>query len=45
MTHFVMERRNGETKETPLHADIERNLIDAYNRHLMSLDASVHRTG
>jgi hypothetical protein len=26
-------------KETPLHADIERNLIDAYNRHLMSLDA------
>lgn len=26
-------------KETPLHADIEKNLIEAYNRHLMSLDA------
>jgi hypothetical protein len=26
-------------KQTPLHADIEKNLIDAYNRHLMSLDA------
>jgi hypothetical protein len=26
-------------KETPLHADIERHLIEAYNRHLMTLDA------
>lgn len=26
-------------KQTPLHADIERNLIEAYHKHLMSLDA------
>ena len=26
-------------KQTPLHADIEKNLIEAYNRYLMSLDA------
>ena len=26
-------------KQTPLHDDIEKNLINAYNRHLISLDA------
>lgn len=33
------EARKNPYKQTPLHADIERNLTDAYHRHLMSLDA------
>jgi hypothetical protein len=33
------EAEKNPFKETPLHTDIERNLMDAYNRHLMSLDA------
>lgn len=33
------EAEKNPFKQTPLHADIERNLIAAYHRHLSSLDA------
>jgi hypothetical protein len=33
------EAAKNPSKETPLHADIGKHLIDAYNRPLMSLDA------
>lgn len=38
-SYIHSEAAKNPFKETPLHADIERNLIEAYNRHLMSLDA------
>jgi len=33
------EAQKNPYKQTPLHADIERNLITAYHKHLASLDA------
>jgi hypothetical protein len=33
------EAQKNPLKQTPLHADIERNLADAYLRYLSSLDA------
>jgi len=33
------EAQKNPYKETPLHADIERNLTAAYHKHLASLDA------
>ncbi len=33
------EAQKNPYKETPLHASIEQNLIEAYHKHLMSLDA------
>jgi len=32
------EAEKNPYKQTPLHADIERNLIEAYHKHLASLD-------
>jgi len=36
---ILSEAAKNPFKETPLHTAIERNLIDAYNRHLAPLDA------
>ena len=33
------EAKKNPYKQTPMHADIEANLITAYQKHLMSLDA------
>jgi len=33
------EAQKNPYKQTPIHADIERNLITAYHKHLASLDA------
>jgi hypothetical protein len=33
------EAEKNPYKQTPLHADIERNLAEAYHRHLSSMDA------
>jgi hypothetical protein len=33
------EAQKNPYKQTPLHADIERNLTDAYHKYLMSFDA------
>jgi len=33
------EAEKNPYKQTPLHADIERNLAEAYHKHLSSLDA------
>lgn len=33
------EAKKNPYQQTPLHADIERNLTDAYHKHLASLDA------
>jgi len=33
------EAKKNPYKQTPMHADIESNLIAAYHKHLMSLDA------
>ncbi len=37
--HIFKEAQNNQYHQTPLHADIERNLIAAYHKHLSSLDA------
>ncbi|MCK6583467.1 MAG: hypothetical protein HUU11_02780 [Anaerolineales bacterium] len=37
--YIFKEAEKNPYKETPLHADIERNLADAYLRYLSSLDA------
>lgn len=37
--HVFTEAQKNPYKETPLHADIEKNLIADYRRHLESLDA------
>lgn len=37
--YIFREVEKNPYKETPLHADIERNLADAYLRYLASLDA------
>jgi hypothetical protein len=36
---IFQEAQKNPYKQTPLHADIERNLAEAYQRHLSSLDA------
>ena len=36
---FNAVEKNPEIKTTPLHVDIEQNLIAAYQKYLMSLDA------
>jgi len=36
---FNEVEKNPKTKTTPLHADIEMNLIAAYQKYLMSMDA------
>ena len=36
---FKEVEKNPHIKSTPLHADIETNLIGAYHKHLSSLDA------
>ena len=38
---FIFEevRKNPSLRETPLHANLERNLIAGYHKHLSSLDA------
>jgi len=36
---FKEVEKNPKIQTTPLHADIETNLIAAYQKHLMSLDA------
>jgi hypothetical protein len=38
-TYIFEEAQKNPYKQTPLHADIERNLIAAYHTHLASLDA------
>jgi hypothetical protein len=37
--YIFKETEKNPYKQTPLHADIERNLADAYQRYLSSLDA------
>jgi hypothetical protein len=37
--YIFREAEKHPYKQTPLHADIERNLAEAYHRHLSSLDA------
>jgi hypothetical protein len=37
--YILKEARKNPYQQTPLHADIERNLIAAYTKHLASLDA------
>ena len=37
--HIFREAEKNPYKQTALHADIERNLAEAYDRHLSSLDA------
>ncbi|MCC6569887.1 MAG: hypothetical protein IT315_11690 [Anaerolineales bacterium] len=37
--HIFKEAAKNPFKQTPLHADIERNLADAYHRYMASLDA------
>lgn len=37
-TYVFDEARKNPYKQTPLHTDIEQNLIAAYHRHLASLD-------
>ena len=37
--YIFKEAQKNPFKQTPLHADIERNLADAYHRYLASLDA------
>lgn len=37
--YIFKEAAKNPFKETPLHADIERNLAEAYRRYLSSLDA------
>ena len=38
-TFIFKEAEKNPYKQTPLHTDIERNLTDAYHKHLASLDA------
>jgi hypothetical protein len=38
-THIFKEAQKNPYLQTPIHADIERNLIAAYHKHLASLDA------
>ncbi len=38
-THIFKEAQKNPYRQTPIHADIERNLTDAYHKHLASLDA------
>jgi len=38
-TYIFKEAQKNPYRQTPLHADIERNLIAAYHKHLASLDA------
>ncbi len=38
-TYIHKEAQKNPYKQTPLHTDIERNLADAYHKHLMSLNA------
>ncbi len=38
-TFLFKEAQKNPYQQTPLHADIEQNLIAAYHEHLMSLDA------
>jgi len=38
-TYIFKEAQKNPYCQTPLHADIERNLIAAYHKHLASLDA------
>ncbi|MDO9128862.1 MAG: hypothetical protein Q7U34_03250 [Anaerolineales bacterium] len=38
-THIFKEAQKNPYRQTPIHADIERNLIAAYHKHLASLDA------
>ncbi len=37
--HIFEEAEKHPYKQTPLHADIEQNLAEAYHRYLLSLDA------
>lgn len=37
--YIFKEAQKNPYKQTPLHADIERNLAEAYHRYLSSLDA------
>ena len=37
--YIFKEAQKNPYKQTPLHADIERNLAAAYHKHLSSLDA------
>ena len=37
--YIFKEAQKNPYKQTPKHADIERNLITAYHKHLVSLDA------
>ncbi|HEX9387022.1 MAG TPA: hypothetical protein VF918_11940 [Anaerolineales bacterium] len=37
--YIFKEAQKNPYKQTPLHADIEQNLIAAYHKHLASLDA------
>jgi len=39
VTHIFKEAQKNPYRQTPMHADIERNLTDAYHKHLASLDA------
>lgn len=38
-TYIHKEAKKNPYQQTQLHADIERNLTDAYHKHLMSLNA------
>ena len=38
-THIFNEAQKNPYEQTPLHTDIEQNLIAAYHNHLASLDA------
>jgi hypothetical protein len=38
-TYIFKEAQKNPYRQTPLHADIERNLIAAYHKHLASLNA------
>jgi hypothetical protein len=38
-SYIFKEAEKNPYKQTPLHADIERNLAEAYHKHLASLDA------
>ncbi|MDP2975374.1 MAG: hypothetical protein Q8N45_04080 [Anaerolineales bacterium] len=38
-THIFKEAQKNPYRQTLIHADIERNLIAAYHKHLASLDA------
>jgi len=37
--YIFKEAQKNPYRQTPIHADIERNLITAYHKHLASLDA------